>query len=106
VDCTKGNKFDLTLTAATLVDLYLHPPDGPANIMIRIIQDGTGGRVITNYLKNAGSVGSPSGTAKAHFAGGTKPTLSTGAAAVDVFAFYYDGTNWHGSTSLDSKAHG
>jgi hypothetical protein len=105
VDTTLGNKFDLTLTAATLTDLYLHPPAGPANIMLRIIQDGSGCRVITNMFKNGGSVGSPSGTTKVHFAGGTKPTLSTAACSVDVFAFYYDGANWHGTTSLDSKAY-
>ena len=105
VDCTKGNKFDLTFGAGNITDLYLHPPDGPANIMLRLIQDGSGSRVVTNWYKNGGSVGSPSGTTKVHFAGGTKPTLTTTAAAVDVFAFYYDGTNFHGTASMDSKAY-
>ena len=105
VDTTKGNKFDLTFGAGNITDLYLQPPDGPANIVLRLIQDGTGSRVVTNWYKNGGSVGSPSGTTKVHFAGGTKPTLSTAANAVDVFAFYYDGSNWHGTVSLDSKAY-
>ena len=106
VDCTKGNKFDLTFGSGNITDLYLHPPDGPANIMLRLIQDASGGsRVVTNWYKNGGSVGSPSGTTKVHFAGGTKPTLSTAVNSVDVFAFYYDGTNWHGMVSLDSKAY-
>ena len=105
VNCTLGNKFDLTLTANPLVDLYLHPPAGPANIMLRLIQDATGNRTVTNWYKNSGTTGSPSGTTKVHFAGGTKPTLSTAANAVDVFAFYYDGTNFHGTSSLDSKAY-
>ena len=105
VNCTLGNKFDLTLTANPLVDLYLHPPAGPANIMLRLIQDATGNRTVTNWYKNSGTTGSPSGTTKVHFAGGTKPTLSTAANAVDVLAFYYDGTNFHGTSSLDSKAY-
>jgi hypothetical protein len=105
VDCTKGNKFDLTFGAGNITDLYLHPPDGPANIMLRLVQDGTGSRVVTNWYKNGGSVGSPSGTTKVHFAGGEKPTLTTTGNAVDVFAFYYDGSNFHGTTSLDSKAY-
>ena len=105
VDTTKGNKFDLTFGSGNITDLYLHPPDGPANIMLRLIQDGSGNRTVTNWYKYGGSVGSPSGTTKVHFAGGEKPTLSTAANAVDVFAFYYDGTNFHGTTSLDSKAY-
>ena len=106
VDCTQGNKFLLTFGAGNITDLYLHPPAGPANIMLRLKQDASGGsRVVTNWYKNGGSVGSPSGTGKIHFAGGTKPTLSTATNAVDVFAFYYDGTDFHGTSSLDSKAY-
>jgi hypothetical protein len=105
VDTTKGNKFDLTFGTGNITDLYLHPTDGPANIVLRLVQDGTGCRVVTNWFKNGGTVCSPSGTTKVHFAGGTKPTLSTAAGAVDLFAFYYDGSNWHGTTSLDTKAY-
>ena len=33
--------------------------------------------------------------------GGTKPTASTGAADVDIYTFYFDGTNYYGNGSLD-----
>jgi hypothetical protein len=106
VDTTKGNKFKITFGAGNIQDLYLHPPAGPANIMLSLIQDASGGsREVTNWYKNGGSVGSPSGTDKVHFAGGTKPTLTTAVNSVDVFALYYDGTNWHGTSILDSKAY-
>ena len=106
VDCTLGNKFLLTFGAGNITDLYLHPPAGPANIMLRIKQDASAGnRTVTNWYKNGGTVGSPSGTDKIHFAGGTKPTLSTATNAVDVFAFYYDGTDFHATSSMDSKAY-
>ena len=107
MDCTKGNNFDLTFGAGNFTDLYLHPPDGPANIMLRLIQDASGGsRVVTNWKTNRGTVGSPgdgAGVRKVHWAGGTQPTLTTATNAVDVFAFYFDGTNFHGTVSLDSK---
>jgi hypothetical protein len=33
--------------------------------------------------------------------GGTKPTASTGATDVDIYAFYWDGVSYYGNASLD-----
>ena len=66
------------------------PPAGVCNLMLRLVQDGTGSRAFTF----------PS-TVK--WQGGTTPTWSTAASAVDVMAMYYDGTNYHSTASLDSK---
>ena len=65
-------------------------PTNPCNLLLKIAQDGTGSRTITNWdtdIKWAG--------------GGTAPTLSTGANAVDIISFYFDGTNYYGAASLD-----
>jgi len=52
-----------------------------ANYTLKIAQDGTGGHTVTwNAIYK--------------FAGGTAPTVSVGAGAVDVFRFLYDGTNY------------
>lgn len=48
---------------------------------LMIIQDGTGGRTIASW------------NAAFKFAGGTAPTLSTGASKRDIFSFWCDGTN-------------
>ena len=56
--------------------------------MLKLIQDTQGSRTVTW----PGSVKWPSGTA---------PTLSTAANKVDIMAFYFDGTNYYGLSSLD-----
>ena len=61
--------------------------DGAVYILV-VKQDGTGGRTLTfssNYK----------------FAGGTAPTLTTGANKVDVLTFVSDGTNMFGVSSLN-----
>jgi hypothetical protein len=47
-------------------------------------QDATGARTITSYTISGGTV---------KFVGGTAPTLSATANAVDLLQWYYDGTN-------------
>jgi hypothetical protein len=56
------------------------------NLIVK--QDATGGRTLT-----FGSV--------FKWAGGTAPTLSTGANEIDIFTFIYDGTNLYGSAVLN-----
>tara|TARA_R110000803_G_scaffold181350_1_gene243739 strand:- start:200 stop:985 length:786 start_codon:yes stop_codon:yes gene_type:complete len=64
--------------------------DNPTNMYsgtsynLLVAQDGTGSRTLT-----FGTI--------FKWAGGTAPTLSTGANAVDIFTFIYDGTNLYGS---------
>jgi len=55
--------------------------------MFKLIQDATGSRTVT-------------WPAAVLWPGGTAPTLSTGANAVDLVALYYDGTNYYGVASL------
>jgi len=65
--------------------------DNPTNMVdggiyhLTVIQDGTGSRTLSY------------GTAY-KWPGGTAPTLSTGASAVDIFKFVSDGTSMYGST--------
>jgi len=63
-------------------------PDGPGNFMLNLTQDATGGRTAT-------------WPATVKWPGGTAPTLTATASAVDIIAFYYDGTNYYGQASLD-----
>lgn len=75
-DFAASNNFEVTLagTGRTLAN--------PSNItagqsgVITIKQDGTGSRTITTYGSNF------------KFAGGTAPTLSTGANDVDILSYY------------------
>lgn len=56
--------------------------------ILRVVQDGTGSRTLSygaNYL----------------WPGGTAPTLSTDADAVDILTFISDGTNMYGVAQLD-----
>jgi len=56
--------------------------------ILRVIQDGTGSRTLAY-------------NAVFKFPGGTAPTLSTGAGAIDILTFISDGTNMYGVCQLE-----
>ena len=53
-----------------------------------VIQDDTGGRTAT-------------GPASIKWPGGSAPALSTEANAIDIFTFYFDGTNYYGQAGFN-----
>jgi len=91
---TGGNIQTITLTSNTTF-AFINPSDPrnstttAANLQIIIKQDGTGSRLITW----------PTITC----AGGSAPTLSTTAGAVDIIDLLYDGTTYYGSGKLSSS---
>lgn len=86
VDWIAGNKQAITLTDN--VTLSFTDPPAPTNVLIRLIQDGTGGR----------SVIWPSSV---KWSGGSEPTLSSAANAIDLVSLYFDGTDYYGTSGLD-----
>ena len=86
IDWKLGNKFKFTFGAQNDTFTFTAPTN-PCNILLMLIQDGTGSRLATWP-----------GTVK--WAGGTAPTLTTGAGTIDICSFYYDGTNYFGVASL------
>ena len=83
---TAGNKQKSTLTGNCTFTFTA--PQGACNLMLRLIQDGTGSRTVT-------------WPATVKWPGGTAPTLTTDAAAIDIVSFYFDGTNYWGMSGLD-----
>lgn len=83
-DVSKGANAQVTLAGNRTLD-------APTNFVagriytLTVIQDGTGTRLLT-------------WDALVNWAGGTAPTLSVGAADIDVFQFVSDGTSWQGMT--------
>jgi hypothetical protein len=88
VDWSKGQKAKVLLSATPSRVQFLDPP-GIGNFMLLIKQDSAGGRSITSW------------PASVKWAGGTPPTITVAANAVDVLAFYYDGSNYWGVASQD-----
>lgn len=86
VDWNNNQKQVVTLSGN--LTLSFTAPVGTGNFLLRVVQDGTGGRTITWPA----SVKWPSGTA---------PTLSAGANAEDIVTFYYNGTDYYGVASLN-----
>jgi len=78
-DCDLSNVFQVTLGGNRALGAPTNLKDG-ATYIWRIIQDGTGSRTL-------------SFNAVFRFPGGSDPTLSTGAAAVDYISGVSDGTN-------------
>lgn len=80
----RSQKQKLTLTANTT--LTFTAPPGVGNFLLKLVQDGTGGRLIT-------------WPASVKWASNTTPTLSSNASVTDIATFYYDGTNYYGVAS-------
>lgn len=72
--------------------LTFNPPtalsNNVADLVLYVAQDAVGGRTVT-------------WPASVKWPGGTAPTLSTGANAVDIFRFFWDGTNYYGTYDLN-----
>jgi len=62
-------------------------PSNPCSLLLKLTQDGTGSRTAT-------------WPATVKWPGGTAPTLTTTASAIDIISFYWDGTNYYGMSSL------
>lgn len=86
IDLSSGNIHNLTLTDNCTLTFSNPPASGNLGEFLLILaQDGTGGRSLTW----------PSGIL---WAGGSAPTLTTTASAVDILRFmtHDGGTNWYG----------
>lgn len=79
---TNGQRQRVRLTGSTTT-LTITAPTSPTNLLLRIVQDGTGSRTITWPVA-------------VKWPGGVVPTLSTAPNAVDVISFYWDATNYSG----------
>lgn len=86
IDWTVGNKQKITLTAGCT--LTFTAPGGACHLMLKLIQDATGGRSVT-------------WPASVKWIAGSAPTITPDASAVDLVAFYCDGTNYYGTFGGD-----
>jgi len=84
---TSGVVSTVTLTGNRVIDNPTNMTNGGTYIL-NLIQDATGSRTVTW------------GSAY-QWPGGTAPTLTTGANAVDIVSFISDGTNMNGVAQLD-----
>jgi len=82
IDWNAGNKQRSTLDL-NVTYTFTDPP-GPANLVLRTIQDATGTNAVT-------------WPASVLWEGGTAPTVSSAGDAIDVLSFYFDGTSYFGS---------
>ena len=85
-DLSVSNKHFFTFGAQNETFTFSNPVKG-ANYIIVLKQDATGSRTITFP------------TVK--WAGGTAPTLSTGANEIDIVSMFYDGTAYYATSSLN-----
>jgi len=87
-----GNKAYLVPTG-NIADLNLNMPAVSGNFVLILKQDGTGSRTVTAYKVFDNSGSAASGSATVLFAGGSNPTLTTGANKTDILSFYWDADN-------------
>lgn len=86
IDWGAGNFQKSTLTGNCTYTFTA--PSGTARLTLEIIQDATGSRTVTF-------------PAAVIWSGGTAPTLTTTANKRDFVTFYYNGTNYYGSSILN-----
>lgn len=89
IDWTVSNKQKSTLTG-NCTFTFTAPP-GPCSLILKLVQDGTGSRLVT-------------WPAAVHWPDGTAPTLTVTASKVDIITFYYDGTTYFGNAALNFTA--
>jgi hypothetical protein len=82
---TTGNFHKSTMTGACTYTFT--NPTYTGRYQLMLVQDGTGSREAT-------------WPATVKWPGGTAPTLSTAASAIDIISLYWDGTNYFGVDSL------
>ena len=87
LDWNNGNKQSLTMLGNLNLSLTA-PTSGVTNVLLRVVQDATGGRTIT-------------WPANVKWPGGVAPTLSTAANAEDIITCYYNGTNYYCAAGFD-----
>jgi len=85
IDWTNGNKHKSTLDEN--VTYSFTAPAGPTNLVLRIIQDGSGTNTVT-------------WPATVKWPGGSAPTIASGANEISIVSFYYDGTNYNAQAGL------
>lgn len=86
IDFASGDIVTLTLNASTT--LTLSNPITGLFYFIKCVQDATGSRTVT-------------WPASVKWSGGTAPTLTTTASKTDIIAFWWDGTNYFGNSTLN-----
>nr|BAR32594.1 putative tail fiber [uncultured Mediterranean phage uvMED] len=87
-DLSQNQVAKVTLAGNRTLDAPSNQVAGATYILI-VVQDGTGGRTLDT-------------SASAYkFPGGTEPTLSTGASAVDILTFVSDGSSMFGVAQLN-----
>ncbi len=88
IDWTSKQNHRVTITGVNL-DITFTNPSGPCRLILVVIQgDGDDTVDWTNE-------------ADLKWPGGVAPTLSVGAADVDIVSFYFDGTNYYGVANYD-----
>lgn len=85
INWNEGNNHKSTLSANCT--FAYTAPAGPCHLQHKLVQDATGSRTVT-------------WPATVKWAGGSAPTLSTAANAVDIIGLWWDGTNYWGVASL------
>ena len=86
IDWKLGLKFEFTFGAFNEVFTFTAPSKS-CNLLLVLIQDGTGSRTVT-------------WPATVKWPAGIAPTLTTDANGIDIVTFFWNGTNYHGASLL------
>ena len=90
VDWDDGNTAGVTLTES--VTITLTAPTNICNVLIKIVQGGSGSYTVTWATAGAETI---------KWEGGSSPTLSTAVGAIDIISLYWDGQGYYASAILD-----
>ena len=88
IDWTSGNFAAMTFGSSSASFAFTANPSNAGLLVLKLTQDATGSRTAT-------------WPAAVKWPGGTAPTLTTAANSVDVIRFFFDGTNYYGTSDLN-----
>ena len=86
------NKAHVTLENGANTITFTTNPAGPCNLLLKVKQNTGGSDTVGTWAASSGSI---------YWAGGTAPTLSTGANDEDIVSLYFDSTNYYATITQD-----
>lgn len=93
IDWTSGNNQKFTIGTSSVSGITFTDPAGPCHLTLKIVQHASTPQTISSAAWQT--------SANVYWPGGTAPTITATASAVDIISIYFDGTDYYAAATQD-----